>query len=335
MDATDPAQRQYQVTIVAFDQALATAITGVMDLFRMAGVTWARIHDEQPEPRFRVSLATWDGQPCRCVNGITLDAHCSWANAPAPDLVIVPTIGGDMDQTLTNNAPLIPLLQSWYQQGTDLASNCTGAFLLAEAGLLDGREATTHWGYCELFRQRYPSVQLRPHQLITSDDPLFCAGGGMAWFDLGLFLVERYCGVDIARTLAKAFVIDMGRQSQAAYGSIHARRYHQDQTILAVQTWLDEHLNQSIAMDSLAERFHLTPRTFKRRFRSATGDTPLQYLQKLRVEQAKKLLEDPNRRLEQITQAVGYDDVSSFSRLFRSKTGLTPGAYRARFLPSR
>ncbi|XOZ33392.1 GlxA family transcriptional regulator [Halomonadaceae bacterium KBTZ08] len=324
----------YQVTIIGFDKALATAITGVMDLFRMAGVTWARIHDQQPEPRFSVTLATEDGGPCHCVNGVSLMADSRWDTTPAPDLVVVPTIGGDIEATLDANKALLPLLRHWQAQGRDLASNCTGAFLLGEAGLLDQREATTHWGYSNLFRQRYPDVTLRPHRLITADGSVFCAGGGMAWFDLGLFLVERYCGVDTARSLARAFVMDMGRESQAAYGSIHARRYHQDEAIMAVQDWLDNHLSEPVRMDELAAHFHMTPRTFKRRFRDATGDTPLHYLQQLRLEKAKKLLEQPHRRLAEITRAVGYEDTSAFSRLFHARTGMTPGAYRSRFLPS-
>jgi len=323
-----------QVAIIGFDQALATAITGIMDLFRMAGVTWARIHEQQPKPHFEVMLATPGGRPCRCVNGLTLQAHCSWENLGSPDVVMLPTIGGEIDRTLAENQELRFLLQHWHHAGVDIASNCTGAFLLADAGLLDHRDATTHWGYCDLFRQRYTRVNLRPHQLITANDTIFCAGGGMAWFDLGLFLVERYCGVEVARTLAKAFVLDMGRQNQAAYASVHARRYHQDQTILAVQQWLDQNLATPIRLDELAERFNLSPRTFKRRFRAATGETPLNYLQSLRVEYAKKLLETPQLRLAQVTEQVGYDDVSSFSRLFRSRTGMTPGTYRSRFVPS-
>lgn len=321
----------YRVTLVAFDGALATAITGIMDLFRMAGVSWARIHDESPQPRFEVTLASADGGHCRCVNGITLQARCAWDQAPEADLILIPTIGGDIAQTLRENRALIPLLQQWHTQGRDLASNCTGAFLLAEAGLLDGHPATTHWGYCEQFRAQYPAVDLRPNQMITAGERVFCAGGGMAWLDLGLYLVERYCGADVARSLAKAFVIDIGRQNQAAYANIHARRYHQDDTVLAIQDWLDAHLSESISLDALAERFHLTPRTFKRRFRAATGESPLQYLQTLRVEQARKLLEQPHLRLDQLTSQVGYEDVSSFSRLFRRRTGMSPGAYRARY----
>ena len=323
-----------QVTVIGFEQALATAITGIMDLFRMAGVTWARINEQPVEPHFQVTLATATGEPCHCVNGLTLQAHCSWAEAPAPDIVIIPTIGGDIERTLADNAALAPLLRDWHRQGTDVASNCTGAFFLADASLLDNRDATTHWGYCNLFRERYPDVRLLPHQLITSADTLFCAGGGMAWFDLGLFLVERHCGVETARTLAKAFVMDMGRNSQAAYASIHSRRYHQDQTVMLIQDWLEEHIAEPINLDALATRFHLTPRTFKRRFRDATGDRPLHYLQKLRVEAAKRLLEDPRQRLQQVTRAVGYEDASSFSRLFRTHTGMTPSTYRSRFVGS-
>jgi len=328
-----------KVFIIGFDGALASAITGVIDLFRLAGVTWARIHGEQPVPQFTTRLLTRNGDPCRCINGMTLLSDGSWEDLDTgdTDLVIVPTIGAPIDQVLGSN----PELVGWLGQFTSLntssagqvrvASNCTGAFLLAEAGLLDSKEATTHWGFSNDFRQRYPQVNLNAEKLITVDGPIACAGGGMAWWDLGVHLIERHAGAQVARELAKAFVIDAGRNSQAPYSALQTRRYHSDPVILKLQDWLEEHYGEAVNLHSLAALSGLTTRSLMRRFKLATGDTPTGYLQAIRVEAARRHLENSRLPVEDITQLVGYEDVSSFSRLFRKQTGLAPGAYRSRF----
>ena len=326
------------VSVIGFDGALASAITGIIDLFRLAGVTWARIHSEEPAPQFHTRLLTFDGQPFRCINGITLlpDGALTDPEIASNDdhLVMIPTIGAPIPQVLADNSELIAWLSTCSQQNNGqvrMASNCTGAFLLAEAGLLDGREATTHWGFSEQFRQRYPEVDLHPEKLITVNEPIACAGGGMAWWDLGIYLVERYAGTRTARELAKAFVIDAGRTSQAPYSALQARRYHSDRSILKLQEWLDQHYSQPVTLQTLAALSELTERSLIRRFKAATGDTPTSYLQVLRIESARQHLEQSRLSVDEITRRVGYEDVSSFSRLFRKHTGLAPGAYRSRF----
>ncbi|EDM47046.1 GlxA family transcriptional regulator [Marinobacter algicola] len=326
------------VSVIGFDGALASAITGVIDLFRLAGVTWARINDTPPEQQFTTQLLTEGGRPCRCINGITLMADGDWRDIPTgnsqADLVIVPTIGAPIAQVLEANSGLINWLSDFREAPSGqvrVASNCTGAFLLAEAGLLEGRQATTHWGFSHQFRQRFPGVALHPDKLITVDGHIACAGGGMAWWDLGVYLVERYAGAKVARELAKAFVIDAGRTSQAPYGALQARRYHSDAAILKLQDWLDVNHTRPVTLQDLATFAGLTERSLIRRFKAATGDTPTGYLQLLRIEAARKHLENSRVAVEEVTRLVGYEDVSSFSRLFRKHTGLAPGIYRARF----
>ncbi|WP_148863605.1 GlxA family transcriptional regulator [Marinobacter fonticola] len=320
-----------QVSILGFPGALASAITGMIDLFRLAGVTWARIQGTEPERYFEVQLLTEDGAPCRCLNGISLLADGSFAAHEPGDLILVPTIGGPIVPTLDESGALLEWLKRQAAEGREIASNCTGAFLLAEAGLLDSRKATTHWGYSALFQQRYPQVDFHPEQLVTLDGPIACAGGGTAWWDLGILLVERYTGAQVARELAKAFVIDAGRRSQAPYAALQTKRYHQDDAILALQDWLDQRYARPLGTDDLVRQSGLSSRSLLRRFKAATGETPQHYLQALRIEAAKSQLESSRLPVEQITQAVGYEDVSSFSRLFRRQTGLTPSDYRARF----
>ncbi|MDK9557080.1 helix-turn-helix domain-containing protein [Marinobacter sp. M216] len=323
----------HTVSIIGFDGALASAITGIIDLFRLAGVTWARIHGEEPEPMFRTQLLTQAGAPCRCINGITLLADGSWNGdeLPAADIIIVPTIGAPIADILARNTGLVHWLSRQDASPSLLASNCTGAFLLAEAGLLDGKEATTHWGFSNQFRQRYPEVICRPEKLVTVDGDIACAGGGMAWWDLGVYLVERYAGPEVSRQLAKAFVIDAGRTSQAPYSALQAKRYHSDSTVLKLQDWLDTNFAHTVSLAELAREAGLSERSLLRRFKAATGDTPNTYLQLLRVEHVRHHLETSRRYIDEIINGVGYEDVSSFSRLFRKHTGLAPGAYRSRF----
>ena len=320
-----------RVSVLGFPGALASTITGMIDLFQMAGVTWARIRGDQPEQRFSVRLLTVDGEPCQCLNGLSLPAHGRLGDSEPGELVLVPTIGGPILSTLAGCSREMAWLADQANRGISIASNCTGAFLLAEAGLLDAREATTHWGFSELFRQRYPAVRCRPEQLVTVDGPIACAGGGMAWLDLGVFLVERYAGARTARELAKAFVVDAGRRSQAPYSAMQTRRYHQDETILELQHWLDQNHRQPISSADLCRVSGLGSRSLLRRFKAATGDTPRNYLQLMRIEAAREILETTTTSVEQITQQVGYDDVSSFTRLFKRHTGLPPSDYRARF----
>lgn len=320
------------VTILGFDQAYASAITGALDLFSLAGVTWQRMQGRPPQQFFKVQLASAGNKPIECINQLTIESQLAIENVTHTDILVVPTIGGRPEDVLANNRNLLPLIRHFYAAGADIASNCSGAFLLAESGILDNKLATTHWGYADLFELRYPKVMLRPHQLITQDGTIYCSGGGMAWFDLALLLIERYCGHDVASNTAKAHVLDLSRGSQAAYAQLRSKKYHQDQDILRVQEWLENHYQHSISLEQLAQQASMSCRTLLRRFKAATEQTPFAYLQSIRVEAAKKKLETQNISLEAVTNAVGYEDLSSFTRLFKSITGLSPSQYRKKFI---
>ncbi|GAA0852633.1 GlxA family transcriptional regulator [Aliiglaciecola litoralis] len=320
------------VTILGFDQAYASAITGALDLFALAGVTWQRMQGQAPQQIFKVQLASIGNKPIECINHVTIQSQLAIENVDHTDILIVPTIGGKPEEVLSNNRNLLPFIQHFYDTGADIASNCSGAFFLAESGILDNKQATTHWGYAELFEQRYPCVALNSNQLITQDGSIYCSGGGMAWFDLTLLLIERYCGHDVASNTAKAHVMDLSRGSQAAYAQLRSKKYHQDQEVLLLQEWLENHYSQAITLAQLAKRVSMTPRTLLRRFKAATEQTPFAYLQSIRVEAAKKILETQSVSLEAMTNAVGYEDLSSFTRLFKSVTGLSPSQYRKKFI---
>jgi transcriptional regulator GlxA family with amidase domain len=319
------------IYILAYDQALASAITGVLDLFALAGVTWNRIQGNDPTPIFNVQIASAKGEPIRCINGINIGAHLSFDQITQPDALIIPTIGGPIDHVITGNPELIKYIKPANEQRYTIAGNCTGNFLLAEAGILDGRQATTHWGFKQEFETRYPNVNLAAQFMLTRDEHIYCAGGGLAWFDLGLHMIERFVGFETAIQTAKAFVIDYRRDSQLSYSLMGLAKPHKDALIKDVQHWLAQNYASHIVIDELAQRFSVSKRTLIRRFNQALDMPPNTYIQGLRIEGAQKLLEESEMQIDTIMNHVGYEDASSFRRLFKSKTGVTPSDYRNRF----
>lgn len=327
------------VFVLGFHQALASSITGVIDLFALAGVTWNRIQGQQPDIVFNVRLATDKQHPIECINGLTLSSHLSFDQiqkiidhgSQNQNIMIIPTIGGPINQVLDHSPELINLLQQANKAGWVIAGNCTGNFLLAQAGILDNKIATTHWGFENEFRQRFPQVNLQPEQLITRDDNIYCAGGGITWFDLGLHIIERNINFETAIQTAKAFVIDYRRDSQLSYSLLRLSNSHQDELIQKIQNRIDKNINHPLNIEDLAAQFNVSQRTLIRRFNKALGMPPIAYLQAIRIERAQKLLEESEHPIESIINTVGYEDTSSFRRLFKKRTGLTPTEYRHRF----
>ena len=335
------------IYVLGFDQALASAITGVIDLFALAGVTWNRIQQEDTAMAFNVQLASHEKKNIRCINNLQLAAHCSFAELlkqlnnetsisyeavkKESNILIVPTIGGPIQQTLDNNPELIDLLNKAHKAGWTIAGNCTGNFLLAQAGILDGKSATTHWGFAREFKQRFPQVTLQADQLITRDENIFCAGGGIAWFDLGLHIIERNVDFETAMQTAKAFVIDYRRDSQLSYSLMRIAKPHQDEVVKTIQSNIEEDCTISLSIEDLALQYNVSQRTLIRRFNNALGMPPNTYLQSVRIERARKMLEESDFNIDTIMNKIGYEDASSFRRLFKKKTGLTPTEYRNRF----
>jgi transcriptional regulator GlxA family with amidase domain len=326
------------VIVAGFEGALATTITGVLDILSLTGVSWQRIMSEPPEPKFRVWIASADGLAIHCINHVEIGAHMRFdqvmENKSLLDnltAIIVPTIGGPIEDALETNPQLLNFLKWGQQQSLMIIGNCTGNFFLAEAGLLNGKRATTHWGYKDLFNSRYPDIQLRADQLITVDGNVYCAGGGLAWFDLCIYMIEQELGYDFALQTAKAFVIDYRRESQLSYGLSRLASRHHDEMIANVQSYLEDNYQKNEALEVVACKFNVSKRTLIRRFKAALNMTPYAYLQQVRIEVSQKLLAETQLSAEQIVQRVGYEDMSSFRRLFKQHTGSTLAEFRRRF----
>ena len=212
-----------------------------------------------------------------------------------------------------------------------MASICTGVFLLAETGLLDGKSATLHWGFTEMFRRKYPRVNLKQDKMFIDQGRLYCSAGVNAGMDLSLYLVEKFCGRQTAVQSAKTMILDLGREMQTPYISFLFPKDHGDPLVVKAQEWIEQHYTQSIDYDRLAGKFRMSRRSLERRFKQATGVTPLGYLQQLRVETAKSLLEDGSQTFNEITYQVGYEDIPFFRKVFIRLTGLRPKEYQQRF----
>ncbi|HQM44271.1 MAG TPA: helix-turn-helix domain-containing protein [Smithellaceae bacterium] len=321
-----------KVTILALRGAQASSITGPMDAFLFAGVLWNIACGEQASPCFEVIVASPDGKGVKCANRLYIKPHCAIHEVTGTDLIIISAITGDVRRVIERNGEVLDWLKQQYRSGVQIASICTGAFLLAETGLLDGKTATTHWGFIDLFRSRYPLVHLRPEAMLTDEGDLYCSGGSNSFNDLSFYLIEKLSSREVAVQCAKAMIQDFGRSTQAPYAAVQFPKSHHEQDILAIQRWIEENYREGITISMLAERYAMSHRTLERRFKQATGSSPLVYLQKVRINAAKALLEKPYTTFEEVTYHVGYEDISSFRKIFQRHTGLRPKEYQRLFV---
>lgn len=319
-----------KVTVLAMYNTMASTVIGPMDVFYQAGVMWNYFNGQKITPFFEVKLVTSNGKPFKCLGGVRMVPHGSIHDVRDTDLIVVSSIL-DIEKTLAVQGEAIDWLKDHYRRGSHVATICTGAFVLAETGLLDGKTATTHWGFADQFQKRYPRIELKPERLITDEGDLFCSGGYNAGIDLSLYLVEKYCGHEVALQSSKSVISDIGRTSQAPYAIFQLQKKHHDDQILAVQEWIEKNFNQNFNYDTLARKNGMSRRTLERRFKAATGETPLTYQQNIRVESAKRLLENGKRSFDEITYRVGYEDSSTFRKVFLKQTRLRPSDYRKKF----
>jgi transcriptional regulator GlxA family with amidase domain len=247
------------------------------------------------------------------------------------DLLIIPPLFGDMDAGLLANAEAIPHFQKLHRQGTSLASLCVGAFLLAETGLLTGKKCSTHWAYINEFKERYPHVEVEDGAVITAYDNIYSSGGASSLWNLILYLLEKYSDRETAVMIAKYFALDIGRDSQSQFAIFRGQRSHADTDIQRVQDYIEKNFEDKITVEDLANVINLGRRTFERRFKDATNNTPIEYIQRVRIEAAKKYFEASRKNVSEVMYDVGYTDTKAFRDIFKKITGLTPIEYRNKF----
>lgn len=259
----------------------------------------------------------------------TFSADAGLDDEGSYDLVVLPPIKQDISQHLTALAPFVPWLRAQHAAGSLLCSLCTGSFLLAETGLLDGGRAASHWAFLQLFRARYPAVEVVEHAMLVEGKGVVMTGGALAFTNGLLFVVERLMGVEASIALSKLFVVDRFREHQGAFTIFQGVRSHGDEAVLRCQDLIEQSF-ATATVPQLAQAVGMSPRTLRRHFRSSLGMGPLDYLRRVRVEAARHALERTDRSVVEVMDAVGYSDRKSFAATFRGVTGLSPGDYRKR-----
>ena len=320
-----------EVTVLFLKETFSSTAVGPMEVFGHAGSLWNILAGEKQAPPFHVTTASVDGKAVDCDGAIQIKPNARINNIRKADLIFIPTTGLGIDDVVERNAPVVPWLKRWHKRGAEIACVCSGVGLVAETGMLDGKPATTHWGLAERFRVKYPKVKSMPELMITEDHGVYCGGGVHAALDLSLYLVEKFCGHEIAMHSAKALLIDTPRAWQAGFAVVPLKTEHSDDAISTAQDWLHENFYRDFPLDAPARRVGMSLRNFVRRFKQATGDSPLIYLQKLRIAAAKRLLESDHRTIQEVSGAVGYQDVAFFRALFLRHTGASPSSYREKF----
>jgi transcriptional regulator GlxA family with amidase domain len=247
------------------------------------------------------------------------------------DLVCIPALFGDMKTAISKNKNLLPWINAQYANGAEVASLCVGAFLLASTGLLDGKKCSTHWGFQNEFREMFPNVELVDGSIISEEKRIYSSGGANSYWNLLLHLVEKYTDRATAVLASKYFAIDIDRESQTAFAMFKGQKNHNDEDIKKAQTYIENHIQDKISLDELADKVSIGRRSFERRFKLATNNSVLEYIQRIKIEAAKRSFESSRQNITEVMMGVGYTDTKTFRSIFKKITGLSPIEYRNKY----
>ena len=325
---------------VAVPETAGSALYGMVDVLNAAGNVWQTLTRTAPSTTpFQVNVISTNRERFHCGYRIPVEPHASIAECPHAEIVILPELWLGPDESMTGrHAELIDWIRARYEAGAHIYSACSGAVMLAETGLLDGRDATSHWAYRDLFKHRYPRVRFHPEPNLCFGDPsgrIVTAGGTTSWHDLALHIIARHVSPVEAMRIAQVYLLKWHAEGQLPYEPLVRERPHADAVVRACERWLREHFREPGAVAGVVAHASIPERTLKRRFKQATGVAIIDYVQNLRLENAKRLLESSDDPVDEIAVAIGYEDASFFRRLFRRRVGVSPGRYRRVFQPIR
>ncbi len=321
----------YKVNILAHENALFSTIFGPYDMLIQAGVFWNALNKLEPNPYFDVNVSSVDGDEICGMAGARIRPHKSIDEADQYDIIIIPSEGMNINPNCESFLKRSEYVNRMHAKGAVIASICTGAFLVASTGLLDSKTATTHWALAQDFKSHYPDVDLNTDLLIADNDQVITAGGVSADQDLCMHLITRFCGHEIAIQTARCTLVNRTTRQQTQYKSFAVEKNHGFEDILECQNFIEKNLNQDMSLASIASALSIGQRTLSRRFKQATGHSLVNYIQQLRVERAKYILERENTSFDDIAHGLGYENVSFFRRLFKQFVGITPKEYKRAF----
>jgi transcriptional regulator GlxA family with amidase domain len=305
-----------------------SSIVGAYKIFTRANAYWKQAGRNE---LFAIDLAGISNK-VDFYNGLfTVTPNKQISDIAHTDLIIIPSLNHNYEKSVKANGQLIEWIEQQYKNGAEIASICTGAFLLASSGLLDGRTCSTHWAAANTFRTLFPKVDLQADRLITDENGIYTNGGAYSFLNLVIYLVEKYFDRQTAIYCSKVFQIEMDRESQSAFTIFTGQKQHGDEMVKEAQAYIETNMQEKISVEHLSARFAVGRRNFDRRFIKATGNTPVEYLQRVKIESAKKALETSRKTINEVMYDVGYSDVKAFREVFRKVTGMSPLEYRRRY----
>lgn len=317
-----------EIALVIHEDATLSTVTGAMDMFIHINRLYQQTGRSQP---FKLMLAgPKENNDLMPVNPLFV-GYSKMEEIERPDLIIVPAFYGDRDAMLKKHRRAITWITEKYADGSEVASLCSGIYFLAEAGLLPGRSCTAHWFDRDDIVQRYPDVCFQSDMVITDQEGIYTSGGAFSSLNLILYMIDKFCGRDVGVWASKMFSLDMDRMNQSHFAVFKGQRLHNDKEILKAQTYIEENHHRPLNIDDIAEKSNMSKRNFIRRFKKATQNTPFEYLQRVKIEAAKKALEKGDQNINLLMYDAGYNDIKTFREVFKKITGLTPQDYKRKY----
>jgi transcriptional regulator GlxA family with amidase domain len=303
-------------------------IVGAYEIFSGANEYWKK---QGKKEWYKIELAGVKKSTDFVDSLLTVRSHTNISEIARTNLIIIPSLVRDYQTATKNNTLLIDWVQKQYKNGAEIASMCTGAFMLASAGLLDGKNCSTHWCAADNFRNNFPKVNLQAEKLITDEHGIYTNGGGYSFLNLVIYLVEKYYDRQCAIYCSKIFQVEPDRPGQSVFTIFSGQKMHGDEVVQQAQEYIESKLDEKISIEDLSSRFAVGRRNFDRRFIKATGNTPVEYSQRVKTEAAKKAFETTRKSINEVMYEVGYSDVKAFREVFRKITGMSPLQYRSRY----
>jgi transcriptional regulator GlxA family with amidase domain len=316
------------ITIIVPETAVPAGIVDPRYMFTAANEL---LKNSGKKPLFTVQLAGLSRQVKLNDGLITVNTEFLLQDVSRPDLIIIPPLSGNMRNSVELNREFIPWIVEQYKNGAEAASLCVGAFLLAATGLLNGKQCSTHWLYANEFRNMFPEVELVDDLVVTDQNGLYTSGGATSLWNLLLYLVEKYTDRETAILASKFFLLDFGRRSQSSFTIFRGQKDHRDEEVKKAQEYIEHNYMEKITVDELSSKLGVGRRTFERRFKKATTNTVIEYLQRVKIEAAKKELESGRKTVNEVMYDVGYTDTKAFRDVFKKVSGMSPVDYRGKY----